>query len=321
MKKIVVCVVTYNQEEFIGRAIESVLLQKDWGLYRIVVSDDCSKDRTWEILKEYQDQYPGLIEIHRNEPNLGMYQNFEKVETYLTEYDFLYILAGDDELCDGFFEAIQKLVEEENIDTNEAIGIFSDWKRVGPNGDEMIYHQDVILSGYSVWELKMRNLVSLRSSVVTKKVRERAEHTILDQGLRVAESVYDAQSFLHMDKVFYIPKVSSIYYAGIGESTHLSLKDSDYHTTQSIAKWNYFLSHYISSERDVHYAKYELIKAEYYLNPTWIKLFHIIVHFKNGQLPFLNSSSALVWRLMWRLIKYKIELKNNNSGSDNNSHS
>ncbi len=262
MKRIVVCVVTYNQEDYIGRAIESVLKQKEWGLYRIVVSDDCSKDRTWDILKSFQERYPEIIEIHRNEPNLGMYQNFEKVETYLTDYDFFYILAGDDELCDGFFEAIQRTVEEKQIDTNEAVGIFSDWKSVNPNGNEKIYRQDLVLSGYSVWELKLRNLISPRSSVVTKKVRERAERTILDQGLRVAESVYDAQSHLHIDKVYYIPQVASIYYSGIGESTHLSLKDSDYHTTQSIAKWNYFIEHYIKTERDLYYAKYEVLKAE-----------------------------------------------------------
>lgn len=309
MKRIVVCVVTYNQEDFIGRAIESVLMQKDWGLYRIIVSDDCSKDRTWEILKTYNEQYPEIIEIHRNEPNLGMYQNFEKVEQYLSDYDFFYILAGDDELCEGFFEAIQKTVEKYGIDTNEAVGIISDWKRVSPDGIEIVHRQDLVLSGYSVWELKLRNLISLRSTVVTKKVRDGVEHTIFDQGLRVAESVYDAQSFLHMEKVYYIPQVTTIYNAGLGESTHLSIKDSDYRTTQSIAKWNYFINHYIKTERDLHYAKYEILKAEYYLKPRLAKLFHIYEHYKKGQLPQCHPTFKSTLGLFWHLIKYNFNYR------------
>ncbi len=311
MKRIVVCVVTYNQEDYIGRALDSVLKQKDWGLYRIVVSDDCSKDRTWEILNKYKEKYPKLIEIHRNEPNLGMYQNFEKVETYLTDYDFFYILAGDDELCEGYFEAIQKIIEDNNIDSKEAVGIFSDWKLIRPNGKEMVWHQDSVLSGYSVWELKLRNLISLRSCLVTKKVRDMAEHTVLNQGLRVAESIYDVQSFLHMEKVYYLPQVTSIYYAGIGESTHLSLKVSDYHTNQSIAKWNFFINHYIKNERDLNYAKCEIYKAEYYLMPTWSKLFNIIKLHGKGQLPLYRSKHRKYIGFIWQLIRYKFEYNKN----------
>lgn len=306
MKRIVVCVVTYNQEDYIGRALDSVLKQKDWGLYRVVVSDDCSKDRTWEILNKYQEKYPELIEIHRNEPNLGMYQNFEKVETYLSDYDFFYILAGDDELCEGYFEAIQKMIEKNNIDSNEAVGIFADWKLVWPNGKEMVWHQDSVIAGYSIWELKLRNLISLRSCLVTKKVRDMAEHTVLDQGLRVAESIYDVQSFLHMERAYYLPHVASIYYAGIGESTHLSLKKSDYHTTQSIAKWNYFTNHYITNERDLNYAKYEILKAEYYMAPTWMKFFKLMTYFHKGQLPRRSPSFTVVIGTFMELMKYKI---------------
>ena len=50
----------YNGEQYIKAQIESILHQtvQDFVLY---VNDDCSEDRTWEILKDYADQYPGKI--------------------------------------------------------------------------------------------------------------------------------------------------------------------------------------------------------------------------------------------------------------------
>ena len=127
MKKIVIRVVTYNQENVVGRALDSVLRQKDWGLYRIVVSDDCSTDHTWNVLQMYHSKYPELIDIYRNEHNLGMYENIQKADSYVPSCDLYSGLAGDDEYCDGYFEAIQNFIEQNHIDTTELIGIFSFW--------------------------------------------------------------------------------------------------------------------------------------------------------------------------------------------------
>jgi glycosyltransferase involved in cell wall biosynthesis len=56
-----VAIVTYNHEKFIGQAIESVLAQKDCS-YRIIIGDDCSEDRTQEIVRQYAEQNPDRIE-------------------------------------------------------------------------------------------------------------------------------------------------------------------------------------------------------------------------------------------------------------------
>ena len=50
MVKINVLIITYNQEDLIKRAIDSILCQKEYGLNKIVVSDDCSSDNTWNVL-------------------------------------------------------------------------------------------------------------------------------------------------------------------------------------------------------------------------------------------------------------------------------
>ncbi|MBI4645432.1 MAG: glycosyltransferase [Bacteroidia bacterium] len=47
-------VATCNHEQFIERAIESILLQKTEFAYEIIIHDDCSADSTRNILEKYK---------------------------------------------------------------------------------------------------------------------------------------------------------------------------------------------------------------------------------------------------------------------------
>ncbi len=71
-----VCMITYNHEAFISEAIEGVLVQKTAFPIDLVISDDCSSDRTGEICREYQAKYPDVIRLLNREHNLGMQKNF-----------------------------------------------------------------------------------------------------------------------------------------------------------------------------------------------------------------------------------------------------
>lgn len=65
-KKPDVCVVSidmlsYNHENFIEKAIKSVLSQKTNFAYELLVHDDASTDSSQEIIKKYQDLYPKIV--------------------------------------------------------------------------------------------------------------------------------------------------------------------------------------------------------------------------------------------------------------------
>ncbi|MBO4939977.1 MAG: glycosyltransferase family 2 protein [Clostridia bacterium] len=68
---IVVSVVmpVYNEEKYIEKCVDSLLLQ-DYPIEKMewIFVDGCSKDKTVELLKGYQKQYPNLIKILNN-PN------------------------------------------------------------------------------------------------------------------------------------------------------------------------------------------------------------------------------------------------------------
>lgn len=56
-----VVMLAYNQESFVGQAIESVLAQKTTFDYEIVIHDDASNDATSEIIREYEKKHPDII--------------------------------------------------------------------------------------------------------------------------------------------------------------------------------------------------------------------------------------------------------------------
>lgn len=70
-EKIIVSVVmpVYNEEKYIEKCVDSLLLQ-DYPVDKMewIFVDGCSKDKTVEILKRYQEKYPSLIKIYNN-PN------------------------------------------------------------------------------------------------------------------------------------------------------------------------------------------------------------------------------------------------------------
>ena len=61
--KVSVMTVTYNQEEYIGQAIEGVLLQETDFPYELVIGEDCSTDSTRDIVVGYQRRHPDRIRL------------------------------------------------------------------------------------------------------------------------------------------------------------------------------------------------------------------------------------------------------------------
>lgn len=90
-----VCLLTYNQKQFIKYAIESALMQKTNFEYEIVIGDDCSTDSTLEICADYANRYPKIIKLLKRENNLGLMMNFVETIKHCNG-QFIVYLEGDD---------------------------------------------------------------------------------------------------------------------------------------------------------------------------------------------------------------------------------
>ena len=51
----------YNHETYIEDALEGFVMQKTTFPFEVLVHDDASTDRTAEIIREYERQYPQII--------------------------------------------------------------------------------------------------------------------------------------------------------------------------------------------------------------------------------------------------------------------
>ena len=87
--------VTFNHEQYIIQAIESVLQQQSAQPFELVIGDDCSTDATTSIVADYQRRYPHIVRVLLRERNLGFQDNF--LQTLFTcRGRFVATLDGDD---------------------------------------------------------------------------------------------------------------------------------------------------------------------------------------------------------------------------------
>jgi glycosyltransferase involved in cell wall biosynthesis len=93
--KLSVMMITYNHERFIAQALESILAQKVDFDYEIVVGEDCSTDRTRDILVDFQRRYPGKIVSLLRDQNVGPMANLEATLA-ACRGQYVGLLEGDD---------------------------------------------------------------------------------------------------------------------------------------------------------------------------------------------------------------------------------
>ncbi len=106
--KVSVCMISYNHEQYIAQAIESILMQQTKFDFELVIGEDCSTDNTREICVAYQNNYPDKIRLLLPEKNLGMHKNFfETLQAARGEY--IAFCEGDDYWIDPL--KLQKQVD------------------------------------------------------------------------------------------------------------------------------------------------------------------------------------------------------------------
>ena len=105
-----VCVITYNQDNFIKETLDSILNQYRDYSYEIVIGEDCSTDNTRSIIEEYVKKYPEIIKPIYNNPNKGLLNNYFNV---LDNCSGKYIMecAGDDFWLPGKISNQIKIME------------------------------------------------------------------------------------------------------------------------------------------------------------------------------------------------------------------
>ena len=133
---ITVCITSYNHEDYVRQAIDSVLNQT-YQQFDVFVYDDCSTDSTIDILKSYGDKI-NLIRHERNHGSKAVHETINKAIAN-ARGEYFYRLDSDDFIESDYFERmINECRKNETLDW-----ICGSLNIVNKDGDQLLqWHYD-----------------------------------------------------------------------------------------------------------------------------------------------------------------------------------
>lgn len=93
--KVSVAMITYNHEPYIEQAVRSVMMQQTDFEYELIIGEDCSTDRTREIVLRLKEEFGDRIRLLLHERNQGMIGNFFAVYAECRG-EYVALIEGDD---------------------------------------------------------------------------------------------------------------------------------------------------------------------------------------------------------------------------------
>lgn len=120
---------TYNGEKYICEQVESILNQ-NFTDFRLIISDDCSVDRTHSILCKYAKSDERIILLH-NDKNIGVKKNFEKLIRLSNSKYFM--LSDQDDVW--HYDKVKKSVEY--LEESNSLLAYSDLRVVDEHLNEI----------------------------------------------------------------------------------------------------------------------------------------------------------------------------------------
>jgi glycosyltransferase involved in cell wall biosynthesis len=136
-KLVTIYCVLYNHEKYVLDSVSSILNQ-DYPNLQIIISDDCSTDRTFEIAQKIVSEYKGQhhIILRKNERNVGLIKHIE-ICLNLSRGSWIFQAAGDDISSLTRISETMRFVNESN---NEIKAVFTNLYIIdGNNSQKKLY--------------------------------------------------------------------------------------------------------------------------------------------------------------------------------------
>lgn len=109
---VTVCCLTYNHEKFVKQCLEGFIMQKTDFHFEVLVHDDASTDKTQDIIREYERNYPEIIKPILQKENQYSKGNRAILATFCypqAKGKYIAICEGDDYWIDPY--KLQKQVD------------------------------------------------------------------------------------------------------------------------------------------------------------------------------------------------------------------
>lgn len=174
----------YNQEQYIGDAVEAALAQ-DYAPLEIILSDDCSSDETFELIKKFAASYAGphKIVVRRNTVNVGLAEHINQI-CRLATGSLIIAAAGDDvshvsrarilvnswlqhgkPACSLFSEMIE--INQKSERTGKFYHSLRPWSRIKP--EDMVKRNIGVFGAAHAWSADvMKKFPPMHGSVINE---------------------------------------------------------------------------------------------------------------------------------------------------------
>ncbi len=154
------CIPTYKRAEIVLECVQNLLQGiGDDGRYEVIVSDDCSPDRTKELLEGVQSPF---FHYFRNKKNMGYPNNHISMKCANGRY--CYLMSDEDDVD---FGAIRKVADY--LETHEGLGLLLTGCDIAPDhrdvqyraaGYEALYHIGTLMPGYMTGAIFNRDVMN-----------------------------------------------------------------------------------------------------------------------------------------------------------------
>jgi glycosyltransferase involved in cell wall biosynthesis len=167
LMKLSVMMITYNHEQFISQALNSILAQRVNFDYEIVVGEDCSTDGTRKVLMDFHLRYPQRIVPLLRDKNIGALQNMGATLAACRGI-YIALLEGDDYWTDLY--KLQK--QADFLDRNPTSAMCCHRVQLlDPTGQERVDVYPVRAAGaYTIEDLLSENFVPACSAMVRREL-------------------------------------------------------------------------------------------------------------------------------------------------------
>ena len=183
---------TYNHERYIGKALDSVLMQETDYEFEILIGEDLSTDSTRDILREYEMKYPGKFQIFYREHNM----NRDKIRNAVDlkrrcRGKYIIGLEGDDYWIDSKkLDKQIRFLEEHPDYIAVAHNCLVVDENSEPNGEE---YPECKYTEYSVKHFFSEILPGQLTTIMYKNYLKNdiCDATILEKGIKPGDRVQD----------------------------------------------------------------------------------------------------------------------------------
>ena len=110
MKKLSICIPTYNRSESLNNCLNSIFLNNiNLSEIEICISDNNSTDKTSEVIIDYENKLN--IKYNKNIENIGVAQNILKA-VEMSDSEFCWIVGDDDLILNDAIKTVLKLLNQ-----------------------------------------------------------------------------------------------------------------------------------------------------------------------------------------------------------------